>query len=186
MFLFPPRPTNAIIPSLIPLYEGKGYIAQLKKNGTCSLAFIDDAGNVTLKTRHNEDHKAWQPTIKAIRFFSGYRSSIFVFELLHSKGGDVRDTIYIFDVLKFKGRDLIGTMLKDRLAILKTIVTPEKISIAHTYTTGLLGLFEGLTSPLDEGIVLKRPDAILRSCQKDGLNSNWQVKCRKPTKNYGF
>jgi ATP-dependent DNA ligase len=184
-FLFPPRPEKAIDPSLIPYFEGKGWICQKKMNGTCSLAFVDPMGQVTFKTRHNENHKAWTPTSEAIKFFSGFRDSIFVFELLHSKGGDVRDTIYIFDLLKYLGKDLVGTQLVERLALLSKIEPfSPRITIAPVYTVGLLSLYNSLSDPLDEGVVLKNPVALLKNCYRDGLNADWQVKCRKPTKNY--
>lgn len=187
MFLFPPRPEKAIPPTLIKSFEGRGWIAQLKLNGVCSLAFVDAAGNVTFKTRHNEAHKAWTPTREAIDFFAGFKDSVFVFELLHSKGGGIRDTIYIFDVLKYLGRDLVGTSLQDRLTIIQAF-TPfsPNITVAKTYGRDLTGLFGSLRDPLHEGIVLKDPKAVLRNCYRDSLNANWQVKCRVATKNYGF
>ena len=64
-FWYPPRPEKAIAPSLIKFYEGRGWIAQIKKNGTCSTANVDDHGNVTFFTRHGEAHKAWIPTEEA-------------------------------------------------------------------------------------------------------------------------
>ena len=35
-------------------------------------------------------------------------------------------------------------------------------------------------------VVLKDPEAVLAECHRDGLNANWQVKVRRPTKNFGF
>lgn len=187
MFLFPPRPENAIPPSMIKSFEGRGWIAQLKMNGTCSLAFVDADGKVTFKTRHGVDHKAWTPTQEAISFFAGFKCSIFVFELLHSKGGGIRDTIYIFDLLKYLGRDLVGTTLAERLQILATINPfSPRITVATIHTKDLTGLFGSLSDPLHEGIVLKDPMAKLRPCFRDGLNAAWQVKCRTATKNFGF
>ena len=187
MFVFPPRPEKAITPSLIQFYERRGWIAQIKKNGTCTVVSVDAGGNSTFYTRHNEAHKAWTPTSEARAIFAKYPNSTFIFELLHSKGGDVRDTMYIFDVVRFEGESLEGTTLASRLDIIKKAFTPStKLLVAETYTTGLEPLYRGLTSPLDEGIVLKDPKATLKSCQRDSLNSNWMVKCRRQTKNYGF
>jgi hypothetical protein len=186
-FLHPPRPTKAIAPSLIPWFESQGYIAQLKKNGTCTVISVDDAGNVTWSTRHNEAHKAWTPTAELTNYFSAFRNSVFVGELLHSKGPSVKDTIYLFDVLIYLGRDLVGTTLTNRLDILKSVIPlSTKILLAETHTKNLKGLYDSLSDPLDEGIVLKKPSAVLRNCNKAGLNEGWQVKCRKATKNYGF
>ena len=61
-----------------------------------------------------------------------------------------------------------------------------KISVARTYTKDLTALYRGLSDPLDEGLVLKNPEAVLAECHRDGLNAGWQVKVRRPTKNYQF
>lgn len=142
---------------------------------------------MTFKTRHNEDHKLWTPTREAIDFFAGFKDSVFVFELLHSKVIGIRDTIYIFDVLRYVGRDLVGTTLAERLDLLSKITPFSKnISVAPVYHQDLTGLYRSLTNPADEGIVLKNPNAILLDCNRDSLNAGWQVKCRRATKNYGF
>ena len=185
-FWYPPRPEKAIVPSLINFYEKKGWIAQIKRNGTCSCAAVDDHANVTFFTRHGEAHKAWTPTEEAHDWFGQYPDSYFVFELLHSKGGGVRDTIYLFDVLKMEGTDQVGFPLRERLCLLNTLPVSGKISVARTYTKDLTALYRGLSDPLDEGVVLKDPEAVLAECHRDGLNANWQLKCRRGTKNYSF
>ncbi len=184
--IFPPRPEQAIAPGLIGFYENRGYIAQIKKNGTCSLAVVDSKGHVEFWTRHWERHKAWVPTADIIRYFSAFPDSVFVFELLHSKTKDVKNTAYVFDVLRYKGKDLAGTPLVDRLARLKNPDEVPNVEIAQTFTKGLRKLYEGLVAPEDEGIVLKDPEAVLKPVFRDGLNSPWQVKCRRSTKNYSF
>ena len=185
-FWYPPRPEKAILPSLIKLYEGKGFIGQIKRNGTCSCAAVDRDGKVTFFTRHGDPHKAWTPTDEAKDWFGRYPDSYFVFELLHSKGAGVRDTIYLFDVLKMEGTDQVGFPLRERLCLLNTLPVSGKISVARSYHKDLTGLYRGLSDPLDEGIVLKDPEAVLAECHRDGLNANWQVKVRRPTKNFGF
>jgi len=184
---WPPRPTKAISPSLIPWYESKGYIAQIKKNGTCTVITIDDEGNVTFRTRHRDAHKAWTPTQELTNWFAGFRNTIFIGELLHSKGPSVKDTIYLFDVVRYLGRNLVGTTLAERLEILSNIhPLTTKVVIADVHKSELQGLFHSLHDALDEGVVLKDPKAKLRDVQREGLNSGWMVKCRRSTKNYSF
>jgi ATP-dependent DNA ligase len=178
--------SKAITPTLINFYERKGWIAQRKRNGTCSTANVDSEGKVTFFTRHGEAHKAWTPTAEAKAWFGQYPDSYFVFELLHSKGAGVRDTIYLFDVLRMEGTDQVGFPLRERLCLLQTLPVSGKISVARTYTKDLTALYRGLSDPLDEGIVLKDPEAVLAECHRGGLNANWQVKCRRATKNFGF
>lgn len=186
MFLFPPRPENAIPPALIKGFERRGFVAQKKKNGTCQVISIFD-DMVTYRTRHNEPNKAWSPPAVMDKYFVGFPNTIFIGELLHAKHPSVKNTIILFDVLQYLGTDLVGTTLAARLKILNTFKPLTKqIQIIETYTEDFLGLYQSLSDPLDEGIVLKDPAARLRDCRRDGLNSGWQVKCRKGTKNYGF
>ena len=76
MFYYPPRPEQAIPPGLIASFESRGYIAQKKKNGTCQVITIDNDGNVTFKTRRNEDNKAWKPTTEIINQLSGFKNTV--------------------------------------------------------------------------------------------------------------
>ena len=138
-FYFPPRPEKAILPSMINFYEKRGFIAQRKRNGTCSTASVDDKGNVTFFTRHGVAHKAWTPTEEAKAWFGQYPDSYFVFELLHSKGGGVRDTIYIFDVVKMQGTDHVGFPLIDRLCLLKRVASERKDIRGTTLPAGFDG-----------------------------------------------
>lgn len=185
MFLYPPRPERAVPRDLIPLFENMNWIVQLKKkNGTCSVMDVDKSGDTTFWNRHNELHKAWTAPGNIREYFSQFRNSIIVGELLHNKHRKYKNIIYIFDVLVLNGNDLVGTKLKDRLTMIQNFPKADGIWIAKTYTKGFLNLFDNLSDEIDEGIVMKNPNAPLKFCFKDGLNADWQVKCRKPTKNY--
>ena len=81
-----------------------------------------------------------------------------------------------------KGTDQVGFPLRERLCLLNTLPVSGKISVARTYHKGFDGLYRGLSDPLDEGVVLKDPEAVLAECHRDGLNANWQLKCRRGTK----
>jgi len=189
-FVYPPRPEKAIARDLIKFYERREWIAQIKKNGTCSVVAIDADRKVEYWNRQGEAHKAWTPHPEVSGFFSSFPDSYFVFELLHSKGGDVRDTAYVFDVLRLTGDDLVGTTFGARQDALSKIgAWTDKVSMAKCHTQDLTGLYDSLEhvgSVLDEGIVLKNPEATLEFCGREGTNSGWQVKCRRPTKNFGF
>lgn len=185
MFLYPPRPEKAIIPQLIKHFENNGFWAQIKKNGTCTSIFIDNEGNVSWRTRHNEPHKAWTPDEITNKFFSKFRNCCFSAELLHSKGGS-KNTLYLFDIVRWDG-EYLSNSFEERQKILQKIIPLQKnILIAKNYTKDLTGLFHSLKSIDDEGLVLKNPRSQLKDCRREGLNSDWQVKCRRPTKNYGF
>ena len=118
-------------------------------------------------------------------------------ELLHSKGVGVKNTVYLFDIVVYQGKSLIGMTLVERRALLHSLWPIQKVHYSHYEVhpnlwvarwseTGFAEMFRGITKLEDEGLVLKDPNSTLQSCHKEGLNAGWQVKCRKPTKNYGF
>lgn len=185
-FLFPPRPEKAIPVDLISYYEKTGSICQIKKNGSATVVDVDAEGVPTFWNRHKELHKAWTATREIIEYFGQFPNSVIVGELLHNKHPSVKNIIYIFDVLVFKGNDLVGTTLKDRLEIIRSMPQGKGIWFAKTYTKNFRKLYDGLTDAIDEGIVLKNPKAKLKFCFKAGMNGDWQVKCRKAHKNYSF
>jgi hypothetical protein len=196
MFLYPPRPERAVIPGHLPVFEGMGFSAEYKKNGTCTTIETDDG--LKSWTRHNEPHKAWNINeFPAKDMLLKIEDSYFVAELLHSKGVGVKDTLYVFDILKYQGKMLTGMTLMERRAILHTLWPIQKVHYSHFevhknlwvarwFECGFVEIFNGITKIEDEGIVLKDPKATLLPCYKEGTNAGWQVKCRKPTKNYSF
>jgi len=162
-------------------------VGQRKKNGTLQVISVAADGGVVFRTRRNEPNKAWTPLPDMGKYFASFPDSVFIGELLHSKHASVKNTIFLFDVLRYLGADLVGTVLRERLDLLKKLhVLSPNIQILETYDKDLTGLFHSLSEPTDEGLVLKDPKATLRDCKRDGLNTGWQVKVRRPHKNYGF
>lgn len=175
-FVLPHRPERAVAPTLHQFYESRGWIAQVKKNGTCSVVAVDDDGGCQFWNRVGEPHRAWHPSESRLpAYFSRYPSSTFVFELLHSKGGGVRDSAYVFDVARWRGESTHRDILSKRLGILSLLDTALGVEIARSHGSRFLELYERLTDPLDEGIVMKNPGAV---CE--------MVKTRVKTKNYSY
>lgn len=189
-YLWPPRPEQVITPVMLPFYEKQGWVAQYKKNGTCTLIFTNGK-EVIYKTRHNEDHKAWTPLPEHNEYFREIAKSgnwyVFEAELLHSKG-EIKNHLHIFDCLVWDGEYLIGSTLPERvikcLAYL-TFFEDKYFSITITFTTEFQKLFQDCQNE-DEGLVLKNPLTRLNVCSTPSSNSKWQVKCRRETKNYGY
>ena len=201
-YLWPPRPDNAIGPKMLKVYEAMGFVGQFKKNGTCSVIGISPDKTIKAMNRHNEDHKLWSPTpasSAAFKTLPGKGWYVFVAELLHSKvTGGPRDTNYIFDILVADGEYLIGKTFAERMEILNALF-PEDIGeedshriitpntwVAKTIPTGFRSVFDGLARPEDEGIVLKDPKSKLQPPTRQASNNDWQVKCRRPHKNFSF
>jgi len=58
---------------------------------------------------------------------------------------------------------------------------------APYYTKSFDLLYQSIVNTdLYEGLVLKRKNAKLTLGLNEKNNSDWQIKCRKPTKNYAF
>ncbi len=201
-FLWPPRPERAAPPELMGFYEKRGWTAEVKKNGTCTL-IAARGDQVIFKTRHNDDHKAWAPQPSHSLFFAGRTHwNVYVAELLHSKGPLVKDHLYLFDILVSDGHELIGWPLRDRRLILQERFPSPKADIAGSRAGIGARMIEQDFSqaepiqnpsaiwpklgPLDEGFVFKNPTAALSACIAPTANGTWQTKIRRPHTNYSF
>jgi hypothetical protein len=208
-YLWPPRPESAIPRDTLGFYERRGWCAQVKKNGTCTVIFARD-DEVVFKTRHDTDHRAWTPLPDHRRFFSYHlrfdRWCVLVAELLHSKTERIKNHLYVFDVLVHDGAHLVGKTFAQRQALLRELLPPVPsgalsyglglagvgswqagpcVSVAATYSGAFNDLWTQLRTE-DEGLVLKDPNAPLKPCFTAIANAGWQVKCRRSTKNYSF
>jgi ATP-dependent DNA ligase len=114
----------------------------------------------------------------------------------------------IFDILVYDSDYLIGTKLVDRISILNSMIPEtstlimkdkmkffehlnvtkyENIFKAPSYSSDFKGLYQSIVdTDLYEGLVLKRKESKLGLGFSEKNNSDWQIKCRKPTKNYDF
>jgi hypothetical protein len=195
-YLWPPRPETKIPTSALSFYENRGWWAQVKKNGTCTVIF-SNGKDIIFKTRHNEDHKLWTP-LQEHRDFFGKRDgwNVYVAELLHSKvSGGPKNELYIFDILVNDSQYLTGTTFADRQVLLHDlwqgtnegdqVRVSEHVSVAVSFDSGFEERFKHLKKE-DEGLVLKNPEGKLLPCFKPDSNASWQVKCRIPNKNYSF
>lgn len=205
-YLWPPRPNSkrAVPPSGpmgLSFYEKRGWVGQYKKNGTCNLIAVSPDKKLVTMNRHKEDHKLWNPTpgsSAAFKKLPGKGWYVFVAELLHSKVPGIRDTNYIFDVLVADGKYLVGTTFEERQEILADLfpkhrseTESHRVIDDHTWVAKLLRgnfeeIFNRLHRPEDEGLVLKNPKGKLELCSRESTNTLWQVKCRRPHKNFSF
>lgn len=188
----PPRPEKAIPSRLLDTYEERGWIAQFKKNGIYTVLYVTPDKRILAKTRKETD-LVWTPPAGLSKQFSHLNDAWYVFccEHLHYKTKTIKDRLYLFDVLVFSGERLTGERLADRLQRLQGLfpcaaqaisagfyVSSPNIWIAQTLTGRFREVYEGLSSPEDEGLVLKDPRAPLEPCGPS-RNKGWQVKCLK-------
>lgn len=209
-FLFPPRPERKILPDHLAFYEKKlGWWAQIKKNGTCSILGVGPTGEIYTQTRHGEDHKLWKPSVESLRPFKDRANGkwrVYIVEVLDAKTPHIKDTIYVHDIVVNEGIILLGTTFSERQDLLLEIFpeyigegfgynkVTEKIWLATLIKHDFKWVFDSINDHLsgaivtevDEGLVLKDPKARLTDMWHANSNSSWQLKCRKPTKNYGY
>lgn len=199
VYMFPPRPSNAVLPSLISFYENRGWIGQIKKNGSCAVWAVSPDKQFIVMNRHNSPFTNWSLDYANYEAFKALPDKWFVFagELLHHKTKNIKDVFYIFDILVNNGEQLIGSKFYERSNILSgmfaTTVEEDhsykisnKLWLAKNYDIGLNNLYNNLLDPSDEGLVLKDPNSLLSPCFHSDSNTNWMVKIRKAHKNYGF
>jgi hypothetical protein len=204
-YLWPPRPECAVPFEAVGMYVRKGWWAQVKKNGTCTV-IAARGDEVIFKTRHATDHDLWRPLPEHAAFFQGSpRWTVFAAELLHSKTPHIKNELFLFDVLVHDGEHLVGSTFAERQRLLHTAyerMVPKFRAVdcgLGAYAVGpyvrLLRSYAGrqdaeaLWRSLkleDEGLVLKDPHAKLKVCITGSSNGGWQVKVRRPTKNYSF
>ena len=201
-YLWPPRPERAVDKSLLTVFEERNFSAQVKKNGTCSVIFVAPDKSIVAMTRHNEPHRKWAPTdhgMSAFTALSGQGWYVFVAELLHSKVPGLRDINYVHDILVMDGEYLVGSTQEQRQDILHDlfikggeeetlshIVINPNLWLAIEYEEDFVNLFDSLSKPEDEGIVLKDPKRPLALCSRSSSNSLGLLKCRRPHDNYSF
>lgn len=214
--MFPPRPKISIPPAVLPDYEKKGYVAQLKFNGTRTLIELKPGGEIKFWTRRREPHKAYKPsrgmlnTLREIHEVANPDEHMVIDgELMHSKTKSLKDTFIAFDLLVVNGDYLIGVPMIERYELLDDILidpdqshklTKEKMTdrniaiyirknfwLAEVFCFGFENEFKSRTD-IDEieGLVLKNPKAKLEYGHSENNNTDWQIRCRKPHKNYKY
>jgi hypothetical protein len=204
-FLYPPRPEKAVSPSFLSFYERRGWVLQMKKNGTCTLVGVDPEGHLHTISRHNTQHTHWQPTErtrKLEQFCPKGSWTVFVAELMNDKG-PTKDTLYIHDLIVLNNKQLIGSTFLDRQFLLeqlfpdltdtsaKSLPTGYQIIapglwLADLITENFVNYFELIKKMGDkenEGVVLKNPAGKLALMFQNSKNSDWQVKIRVTNEN---
>lgn len=204
-YLYPPRPDQAVMPSMLGVLERQGFVAQVKKNGTCNvLAVRPSTGEIKAMNRHAEPHKLWTPDREKLGQFlalPGQGWYVFVAELLHSKvkSDSLKHVNYVHDVLVSDGEYLVGYTQAQRSAILRALFGVESREqtyshyvidrhtwVARDHVMGFRSLYDSLSSEEDEGVVLKQPKQVIGLCVKAASNNIGMLKARKKHKNYSF
>jgi len=204
-YLYPPRPEAKIAQGQLSFYEKRGWIAQVKKNGTNTVIFAR-AKEVIFMTRHADEngkgiaHRMWKPKQIHVDFFANRSDkwNVWTAELLNDKTPLIKDHLYIYDQIVHNGKQLVGTNVLERHVIMhEMLMEPDAdeefdlyrlgkcFSIARNLRSGFADIFNKLKTE-DEGLVLKSAKGKLEPCFKETSNRGWQIKSRIPHKNYSF
>lgn len=215
MYLYPPRPVQTTKHTELNKYDDGQYIGQPKYNGDCSLAFINESQQI-LMNRHKEKLKGDYSDIDFRGMYDeicGKGWLVLCGEFLYkSKLGEdgklFNKKWIIWDILVYRSNYMLGSTTEERLLMLERLLPSKRMSVSadgflnynHVCTTFFKGIYkspsyEGNFSDLYddlvktdvyEGLVLKRKNAKLTLGLNEINNNSWQIKCRKPTKNYSF
>lgn len=204
MYIYPPRPKNKIPSSSLPTFQNLGFIGQPKMNGSCGVMFLDDpqAITVNLMNRHKERFSRYPISEEEfISLHRGYGKMILVGEYLNKSQLDINEEplkgFVIFDIIMYNGEHLLGETQKERMRLLNSLYTTEEYDgfiRKINDVTFIVNQFDELPSTWEkmikidmyEGFVLKLPSGKLKNGVRPENNGDWQVKCRKPTKNYSY
>ena len=106
--------------------------------------------------------------------------------------------LVLFDVIWYNNKSLVGTKAIERQELLRKIFptqryndwidrVSENLFMVKNFDKDFLNLYNDMTKhAVYEGLVLKRRDGVLRPGSTEKNNMDWQIKCRKETKNYTF
>lgn len=211
-YLYPPRPVQTTKYTELDKYDTGEFIAQPKYNGTCCCVFISKDETIVMN-RHKGKITSKYDHIDFKGMHKGEGWMVLCGEFLNKnkKGEDGNPfnlKFVIWDILVFDGQYLIGSTLEERLHLIQQLfpcsammIDKEKlVSYKHLcctkyqnvyrapfYQKNFGSLYQSIVdTDLYEGLVLKRKTARLTFGLQEKNNNEWQIKCRKPTKNYDF
>ena len=198
MFISPPRPKSAIPSDRLAIYDGNGWIAQPKLNGTYNCIAVGPDKTIIAAKRDGKRHARWrfdENNSRAFKTLPKERWYVFCAELLNDKTPHIKNVNYIHDILVCNGKVLIGTTYPERHKILQGLfpdAAPNPLGyteidrytwLAQVYDSDFQSLYSQLSVQVEcEGLVLKNTTTRLSL----GDTTLGMVKCRKPTKNYSF
>lgn len=212
-YIYPPRPEKTTHFSELKGYDNNLFVAQPKYNGTCCIVFIPPkGGKAIVMNRHKLPIKnTFGINFESLNTTEGWM--VVVGELLNKSKRDEKNEVFngkyiMFDILVLNSEYLIGSTIEQRLAKMEVLFPSTRMSVskkgvegweyllttrvenvykAPSYENDFLNLYEKLVvTDMYEGVVLKRRDAKLSLGLNEKNNADWQIKCRKPTKNYNF
>lgn len=208
-YYFPPRPEVKSPTSGLATYERMGFIGQPKLNGSCSELFTNsslhtDSSHMRFMGRHQETFaRELIPREDLAALHKGQGWQVLVGEYMNKSkkdgnGKTFNGCLVLFDILVHKGQYLTGTNFLERQELLDTLFptspydkwidqVSKNVYRVKNFKSNFVILYNEIVQiDMYEGWVLKRPSGILEAGLRPGNNTGWQLKIRKPTKNYSY
>jgi len=182
-------------------FDEPGWLFEVKWDGYRSLAVLNKKGEATLMSRNNLPFEKYYPINDALKKWK--MDAVLDGELLvlNDKGisdfgamqnwrseADGNLVYYIFDVLWYEGKNLMGLPLRDRQAVLQSIIPSDNDHIRQSKTFDANGIdfFAAAERMGLEGIIAKKADSVYTS---DLRSKEWlkvKVKRRQEVVIAGF
>lgn len=215
MYLFPPRPIQTTHNTELSKYDNGMFLAQPKYNGDCCNIFINES-TLHVMNRHKSPITSNYSDVdfRGMYMATGGNGWLVISgEFLNkNKSGENGQPFnlkfVIWDILVWNGDYLLGTTFLDRVRLLEQLFPCSQMRVskkefecykhlcmtehknifkAPCYDSNFGSLYNSIVeTDLYEGLVIKRKDAKLNIGLTEKNNNDWQIKCRKPTKNYNF
>ncbi len=200
-YVYPPRPESVFPKERLSDFEKmKMFYAQPKLNGSSCLAIINN-GKVRFYNRHKETFAKFVFSSEEIlQNLKVTGLTILCGEYLNKSQNDEKGSTnhryVLFDILSYDGKSLVHQTVQQRQELLRTIFEikeyntwidriSENLFIVKNFEDDFEKLFNDIIPyPVYEGLVLKKKNGKLRPGTVKNNNTDWQIKCRKPTKNY--
>lgn len=202
-YIFPPRPETVASPDHVKVVEGS-HLAQPKLNGSCAV-LATDGKEFHFMNRHKEEfkNKLLIPKEELLGLHRGSGWTYLVGEYLNKSQKGVDGKVFngkfvVFDILVKDSKWLVGTTFEERQALLGEIYQTiehdgwiRKITnycfVVNTFKSDFVEKWKEIVDiEVYEGMVFKRAQGKLETAFSARNNTGWQLKVRKPTKNYSY
>ena len=202
-YIYPPRPQSRILPDQLPDEERRGiWCWQYKYNGDRCIAIVEKSATgrkITFANRHGK----FTPSTKLGTLRKELSSKNFVLPVgTHYLDGELisGDILILYDVLQLT-QYLFGKTLEERYRLLSEVCgnpsepcvdefalkVTDHVWMAPMGDSDFVQNFNRyITHKLIEGLVLKRKGSILDNWGSTEYEIDWQLRCRKPSKNYTY
>ena len=205
--IYPPRPKGKITPSQLDTYDKTGrWLVQRKFNGTRNPIHVSPDGVVSMFGRHGEEHRQFEMSksladeILSLNLELGKEywldSELLAFK---TKTPQYKGKVVLFDLLQ-AGRylfkrpdqvirlemlaDICGNPQEYEPGNLALQVT-ENVWLAENFLSDFRVEFDRhLQTDEIEGVVLRRKNSTIDNTGTKEYDITWQIRCRKPHKNY--